>query len=124
RNALAADVTVKGATLRVVSAHLTWTSGGGLRETQALLDGLRSEGANGQEAVLIAADLNAAEDEPPVRLLLGEGFVDVARQTCGEGGPCLTATPQLWQGNGPGGPGFNLTSRLDYQLLRLLPGVA
>ena len=45
-----------------------------------------------QRAILIAADLNAAEDEPPVRLLLGEGFVDVARQTCGEGGPCLTAT--------------------------------
>ncbi len=119
RNALAATVTLKGVRLRLISTHCTWTSGGGLREVQTLLDSLRSETGN-CDAAVVAGDLNAAEDDPQLKLLLDEGFIDVARQFSPDSGAFLTATPQPWQNAIANGPG--LASRLDYQLLRGTPG--
>jgi maltose 6'-phosphate phosphatase len=117
RNALAATVTLKGVRLRLISTHCTWGSGGGLREMQTLIDNLRSESGN-HDAVLLAGVLNTAEDEPQMKLLLDHGFLDVARQLSGDGNAFSTATPQPWQNIVQNGPGFVLTSRIDYQLLR------
>jgi endonuclease/exonuclease/phosphatase family metal-dependent hydrolase len=122
RNALAATITIKGTRLRLVSTHVTWPSGSGLREVQLLLDGLRAEPPNALDGVLIAGDLNAAQDEPQIKALLDEGYADVARQAGGNAFP--TATPQVWQQLSANGPGFILNSRIDYQLLRTVAGGA
>ncbi len=121
RNALAATVTLKGIRLRLISTHCTWPSGGGLREVETLLDSLRSEPASGAGAILVTGNFNATDDDPQIKLMLDEGFLDVARQT-NAGGPFLTATPQRWQNVVANSPGFMPASRLDYQMLRLAPG--
>lgn len=121
RNALAATVTIKGMRLRLVTTHVTWPSGGGLREVQQLLDSVRAEPPNALDGVLLAGDLNAADDEPPIRALLAADFLDVAKSA--GAGAFPTAMPQPWQAAvTANGPGFVLGSRLDYQMLRLVPG--
>jgi hypothetical protein len=57
-----------------------------------------------------------------MKLLFDNGFADVARQASMEGQAFMTATPQPWQNTLPNGGRFVLTSRLDYQMLRLTSG--
>src|SRR5262249_42657909 len=81
RNALAATVEHKGVRLRLVSAHVSWPTGGGLKEVRDLLEDVRGEPLDACSGVLLAGDFNATHDDTQVREVLEAGYLDVAHET-------------------------------------------
>jgi endonuclease/exonuclease/phosphatase family metal-dependent hydrolase len=128
RNALAGTFNLGGVSLRLVTTHLTWPTGGGLKEAQQLLDALQGEPRDSYAALLLAGDFNAEPEDPQVREVRQAGYLDVAHETHRERETWPTATPQVWQAllataaQNPRSPGRVLASRIDYQFLRAAPG--
>ncbi|WP_153822286.1 endonuclease/exonuclease/phosphatase family protein [Polyangium spumosum] len=106
RIALVARTTIKETKMRVGTTHVAWGAEGGA-QVERLLAGLARLPSGDHVATLVAGDLNASPEEPPVAHFVERGYADVGM-----------ATRAVWPTFGE----KRLTSRIDYQMLRASAG--